>query len=319
MKTFSRPFHQSDINKYITCPRQFYYQNILELPEEYRHPSAIVGICLHMCIHEIHKDHLWDLSPGDIDSLFARHLTVSELAQDNLSIAHNVVNPPPVLWDLSKPNKEGLIADAHEALLGYSHFRENRNSEVILSESSFRLNINDFKFEGFIDQIRKFSSASFELVDFKFSNYKPSPFFLDLSYQFSIYALALSEGEFNVGTSNAPDWISFGDIPKNITWWHLRDHTKYKRNGAGYKAGQFKGPVRYETHRTLPQLDKIKDDISTICTLIKNGSFPRSPSNTGSCVGFCRFHDACMNELEGLPLNYNRYQSGKQLADLTNL
>lgn len=319
MKTFSRPFHQSDINKYIICPRQFYFQNILELPEEYRHPSSVVGVCLHMCIHEIHRDHLWDLSPGDIDSLFARHLTIAELGQDDLSLSHNIHSPAPLLWDLAKPNKKTLLSDAYEALSGYSRFHLNRNSEVILSESPFRLTINGFKFEGFIDQIRKTPDYNLELIDFKFSPYKPSPFFLDLSYQFSIYALALSEGEFNTGTKEKPHWISFAEIPEPITWWHLRDHTKYKRNGAGYKAGQFKGPVRYETHRTTQQLNKIKEDISTICNQILDASFPRSPSNIGSCVGFCRFHDACMNELERLPLDYNRHQNGNQLADLTNL
>ena len=58
--------HQSDINTFLRCPRQFYYANVLELPEMYGE-----ALFLGSAVHHALKEHFQnDLSINDTCAVF---------------------------------------------------------------------------------------------------------------------------------------------------------------------------------------------------------------------------------------------------------
>ena len=55
MQRFEGPFHQSDIQLYLKCPRMFYYEKLLGLKPEYVTAAAIFGSAIHRTIEDIHQ------------------------------------------------------------------------------------------------------------------------------------------------------------------------------------------------------------------------------------------------------------------------
>jgi len=316
MHKFTGPFHQSDIYKYLTCPFSFYLHKILNIPESYRHPNTVTGSALHWAIDSWHSQQQSPLTHLQAHDFFQDfwHKTLQGL--DPMTLAHNSAPLPQIKWEAIDQQQNDLIDDAVSVFFNYTNQEHNLSARVLHSEITFGLVFYNNQFEGTMDQIRINDSGNLELWDFKFSKVAPSQVYLDRSFQFSLYAIAMKEGALYVPGQDALELIQIGEYPEKIVWYHLRNLIPYKRSYKGFQPGDLRGDPRIHTTRSETQLKNTKKDLRKICTMMKSGHFPRSGRDTGGCNGFCRHLDACMNHLENLPLDYQRQAAVADLADL---
>ena len=316
MQKFTGPFHQSDINQYLTCPFSFYLHKILDLPEAYRHPNTVTGSALHWAIDAWHAKHQAPFSRPKAEGFFTDYWQKTLQGLDPMTLAHNSGPVPEIKWEAIDQKQEELFDDAVSAFFHYTNQEHNLSMQVLHSEITFGLVFHNNHFEGTMDQIRINNSGNLELWDFKFSKVAPSQVFLDRSFQFSLYAIAMKEGGLYIPGQDALEHIQVGEYPEKIVWYHLRNLVPYKRSYKGFKPGDLRGDPRIYTARSEAQLKNAKKDLRKICTMIKACHFPRSGRDTGGCNGFCRHLDACMNHLENLPLDYQRKAAVADLAEL---
>jgi hypothetical protein len=194
----------------------------------------------------------------------------------------------------------------------------NIEADVLKSEAFFRFKYWGLEFEGSMDQIRRSPDGTLELWDFKFSSFTPHHEFLRRAIQFSIYSYALWRG-----TLYATDDISqpveesaekFNRLPDRCVWYHLPHLIPYKRNSVYGQKGQIKGDPRYTIdlpqHRVLFYMKNVRKIISQF----HQGKFFLAGKQAGSCNGFCHYHDACMNLVDGLDIHTPRETTVEDFA-----
>lgn len=287
-----KPFHQSDIETYLVCPRQYYFRKVLNFKPEYRSIQEVNGTVIHKCIEMIHQENFRVNTDSKLKELYSSLFTEEEEKSEI-----------PLWWNDREKEFDKLVFDATSILHGYANDKLNQECELILSEANFRVKIGRYPFEGRVDQLRRTKDGKTVLMDFKSGNTKPNPFYLRLSNQFSIYAYACKHGEFLINGK----WEKLNILPDEIIWCHLRNFIPYKRNGKKsngekYKMGDLKGDVFLSTQRTEHDLEYLEKDIARICGSIRLKQFYRRVSMTGSCNGFCRFNDICFDEKTKIPL-----------------
>ena len=280
---YEGPFHQSHIALYLKCPRMFYYEKVRGMKPEYVTASAIFGRGIHRAIEDIHGYRLGK------EELIRRSLkyrldqVVDETEEE-------------IQW---RGEYEERFEDAVTYLSVYASKEVNREARVLAAEQSFRLDIGSYTFEGTYDQLRN-RDDQLILVDFKSGDWRPSEDFLRRSYQLSLYAYAI--------------WKECGRIPDEIWWYQLKDHLPYKRAYKGKQAGEERGPAIYKTFRTEQDLAYLENDLRRVCQAIRFNMFFRSPSQVGSCNGFCRFKDECLGEMESPGLSRSQLDTIKEVA-----
>ncbi|MBZ0264526.1 PD-(D/E)XK nuclease family protein [bacterium] len=151
----------------------------------------------------------------------------------------------------------------------------------------------------------------YELLDFKTSKFAPSQAFLDVDYQFGLYALACADATFK----SSDGTLRLLDIPPDrlkITWYHLRDHIPYKRKTKNNQIGDERGDPRRTTARSEEQIKSLKQDLSKVATNIRRGVFPRNPSYH-TCP-LCPYAEMCAKDSCGMGLNRNQKSQIQQLV-----
>jgi|GEM_PF-381289 len=315
-------FHQSDLNSYLVCPFLFKLKSVLDYPEPGRHPNAVTGSALHWAIDSWHKQGQNLVSKSKCDDIMAEFFDLTIKGHDPVTIAHTDGEIPPVKWEWAKKSREDLLKDAQTILYNYTGQDHNLNANVLLSECDFDVLYHNNHYAGSIDQIRIAPDKSLELVDFKFSSFKPSASYLNQCYQFTLYAYAMRKGSFFVPDpkpdTDQVDHVQIGQLPDRVVWYHLPNLLPYKRAYNGFKKGDLRGDPRFYTTRTLSQVKSGMKHIRKITSLIRNNHFPKAPRQAGSCSGFCRFHEQCLNESDSLPLNFRRETAGSDLEEFFN-
>ena len=319
MYKLNRPWHQSDINNYLTCPLMAYFRTYLEMEEPGRHPNAVTGSCLHWAIQLWHDENqpAWSRERINrfIDNLFEETI----LGKDPMTLMHSDGgSPPPVSWEWSKDSREVLLEKAQECFFMYTCQPYNIEAEVIHSELFFRFSYWGLDFEGSMDQIRKMPDDSLELWDFKFSAFTPHSEFLQRAIQFSLYSYGVWKGTlYHTDDESRPvekSAYKLGFIPDRCVWYHLPHLIPYKRNSAYGKKGEIKGDPRY--YFTLPQHRVIfyMKNVRKIISQFHRGVFYKAGKQAGACNGFCHYHDACANIIDGLPVETTRETTAEDFA-----
>ena len=270
---------QSSIKQYLFCPRAFYYKLVQKIQPAYRNASAVHGTIIHRMIHLL-QTVAWKLDPAE---LYPKLLEEVESEEQS-----------PIFW--KNGQIDAYVQEAVEMIEGYRSKEYNQGADVIQSEDTFQEKLGWAGwFSGTIDQVRKHPDGSYELVDFKTSQFQPCQAFLDTDYQFGIYAYALWKGKWKIPPENL-----------TITWYHLRDHIPYKRNCKGGQVGEERGDPRRSTTRTRKQLSEMKRDVSKIASMIRQQKFPRNP-NYSSCP-FCPYSTECVSDSFGTALNNKQFE-----------
>lgn len=191
------------LKTYLTCPRQFRYRYIDEVPTALTGALAF-GKVIHQVIHDLHQ---WSIYSGE-----PLHYQVG-LSNFARLWERVITEEEPVLKDVAE------IADyAHLAeliLLGYVEAHKEKPQPFLL-EFPFEIEMHDEHYGhdyvlcGVIDRIDQ-EEDGLVIVDFKTGKRKPSPRDLASDVQLSVYAFATRE--------------IFGQEVKEIILYHLRDQT----------------------------------------------------------------------------------------------
>lgn len=143
------------LNNYLTCPRKFFYQNLIRLPQA-KHPSAAMGTAIHAALEKYFKQyHLKKIKPPKefltlhFKNALAKELLTDKDYQDKLAIGLKTLNEY------------------------YDNYHETFSSETIaefnFSDRDYPVQIENIKITGKIDKIEP-SSKGLVVTDFKTGN-----------------------------------------------------------------------------------------------------------------------------------------------------
>jgi hypothetical protein len=318
MFQLNSPWHQSDVNNYLTCPQMAYFRTYLQLPEPGRHPNAVTGSTLHWAIEQWHNEKQPAWNREHINGFVAYLFEQTILGHDPMTILHKTDELPPVEWEWSKDSREELLEKAQQCFFLYTCQPHNIEANVIQSEAFFRFKYWGLEFEGSMDQLRRMPDESIELWDFKFSAFTPHREFLNRAIQFTIYSYALWKGDlFDTDDNEEPipdTKRSLGILPDRCVWYHLPHLVPYKRNGKNGSVGDPKGEPRYTFTLSKQRILFYMKNIRKIISQFHQGKFYLAGKQAGSCNGFCHFHDACANWIDGLPIETIRETTAEDFA-----
>lgn len=316
-----RKFSASEISRYLTCPRQHYFAYELGLEPKETSYAALEGIAYHDAIsawHLFKRQEPVDTMVRDFErKLWAG---VNKARADSLAIT-GFEGDPSVIESVIEAR--GILAEYHA---------DPRHAvDLVVNEQRFEVEIQGpgktaYLFVGYVDQVRRHPDGTLHLVDLKSGETKPNDFLLKLDTQLSLYALAMQKGQFFTRDRTvAPTSINLA--PASLALVMLKDYRRRQKNefaeftthetereinpatgrerkkqipnpkfALGYKAGDVYGPVFYRTTRTPYDLRQAELDIARVCAAIRRREFFRRPSAHGSCIGFCRFTEECVQE-----------------------
>jgi RecB family exonuclease len=206
---------------------------------------------------------------------------------------HEGENRIPVKWKNRKAELEDFEQNAAEILDGYRKKPENREAEVLYSEQPFRVKIAGYYFTGTIDQVRRNSDGSMELIDFKSSKQRPSDPALHNDWQLSLYLYALKYGELK----KSEEWIKSRIHPGYCTIYFLRAHEIRRRSSESGAAGEEKGDPFIRIRKTIEDMRRFRKYTADLLkAMLRDWYFP----NTNHCH-LCPYTAHCLNEKRDFP------------------
>lgn len=315
-------FSASRISAYLTCPRAYYFRYSMGVQLEQASWSALVGQSYHYAVANWHSLGRRD-TPEALVRDFVRDLRERILKTERKGLVIDKYE--------GEPSVVAAESEAVEILGGYVADRRNA-VDLALNEVRFEVDVRssgktEYRFTGWIDQLRKLPDGRLYLVDLKTGKNRPNNFLLRLDFQLSLYAIACVKGRFFERGQDGKAF-EFGVRPDMIAIAHLRDYRLRKKNeftpfiqdpekrteinpetkrkriievpnpqhAQGYKIGDPYGPVFYRTERSEFDLRQAEVDVARVCAAIRRKEFFRRPAAQGSCIGFCRFTKECTEE-----------------------
>ena len=163
----------SQANTYITCPLQYKYKYVLNIPTVPNHALSF-GTTIHDTLKEFHTKKAFD-----------QEVTLKEL----LDIYEKHWQPLGYMNEEHRPTRfesgKIILADY------YAKNADSKNKPIAL-EKSFNIRIGGIKFFGRIDRIDPLPDGGVEIVDYKTGNIK-SQKEVDQDMQVALYAIAVKE------------------------------------------------------------------------------------------------------------------------------
>jgi DNA helicase II / ATP-dependent DNA helicase PcrA len=167
----------SKFEKYEKCPKQFWYQYILNaLPENQEASALYKGSAFHEIVENSSKRQ----KDGKIDEV---KKLLGEL-EDNWDPTKYLTSP----IQKEKQDKQSLVP----ALESYQKWTSSNPNEIVALELPFTIYIGGFQVNGFIDRVEKTPEDEYVVIDYKTGGKKKK---IDAanSPQLNLYALALKE------------------------------------------------------------------------------------------------------------------------------
>ena len=287
---------QSTLKAWLSCPLMYKFRHIDKLEPSFRYPGTVHGSALHLVLAWLHAGE-WK---GDLRALYTKALNYYLYASDEEHI--------PVRWggDMEK-EIETLKANAVEILENYRSKAFNQDALVLFSEVQFRVKILGYLFTGTIDQVRKNSDGTVELLDFKSSKMRPNHNAIPNDLQLTLYAYACKFGELLVDGI----WVKPNMLLDSVGIYFLRGHEVYKRKVPGKEIGDEKGSPFMQTTKSIQELRAFRHEIrSQLSAMVKPWYYP----NTASCA-FCSYATHCVGRNDHVPEKQTS-QAKELLAEL---
>jgi len=277
----------TELREYANCPKKYQIRKIWNFKPDFVKPELLFGTICHRLIKELHTNKEFDLD--NLGTLF-EFLWNSEETKRDIPIAYKNK------W---KETIEIYKKQVVEIFTNYLTKDYNKNSEFIFSEKRFEVDIDQFQFEGTIDEVRKFENKLI-LVDYKTGKTKPKIEVLKKDLQLRFYAYALKYG--NLGINRIPDemWIYF-----------LPNHIPYRRNTKDAKKGDERGDPRYIVECSEWDIHYLPEDIIPICQSIEKGTFFRNPG--AFTCGMCQYITMCQEDMQPPIISKAIIEKGKEL------
>ncbi len=273
---------QSTLKAWLSCPLMYKFRHIDKLEPSFRYPGTVHGSALHLVLAWLHAGE-WK---GDLRALYTKALNYYLYASDEEHI--------PVRWggDIEK-EIEALKVNAVEILENYRSKSYNRDALVLFSEVQFRVKILGYEFTGTIDQVRKNTDGSIELLDFKSSKMRPNHHAIPNDLQLSLYVDAVKRGELLMDGI----WIKPNMLVDSAGIYFLRAHEVYKRKVPGKEVGDEKGSPFMRTTKSIQELRAFRTEIRhQLSAMVKPWYYP----NTASC-SFCSYATHCVGRNDHVP------------------
>jgi len=273
---------QSTLKDYLNCPLMFRFRHLDKVPPEHRNPAALHGSVLHQLLYMIHEEK-WNMN-------------VSHYYRDAFETyehANGAESSIPLKWKDRDKELSAFEANAIEILDNYRKKEYNREAIILYAECKFRVKIVGHIFTGTIDQVRRNTDNTTEMLDFKSGKQQPSEMALHNDWQLSLYLYALKYGKLLVGD----EWIKPNLHPDYCSIYFLRAHEIRKRTTSNGKIGEEKGEPLLRTIRGSIELRAFRAQIRNLLkSMLKDWHYP----NPNHCY-ICSYAEHCKNHNNELP------------------
>lgn len=247
----------SSLNLYDSCPRQFYYKQVVRIPETANF-EARVGTAIHAALEKFHRKHP-QLSPTLFEDL-------ADLLQDELRDVQFT----------SEKEKTQSLDKARNILRLYLSEEAARGTIVAEVEKEFNVNVSeDVTITGKIDRIDRLPDGRIRVVDYKSGRIKSRPEYLE-DFQMPIYAWAALE---HLGQQlESVEVIGLKDIEEKKNGPELKRQVLPWEDGSKYAI-------------TTERLHAVKTRVAEIIAGIREGKFDPAPEEKR--CGWCRYSLIC--------------------------
>lgn len=247
----------SSLNLYDDCPRQFYYKQVVRIPETASF-EARLGTAIHAALEKFHRKH-----PKPDPALFS---DLDALFTDELR---------DVQFESEKEKEQGF-ARGRSILKLYLQEEHARGVTVEAVEKEFNVNLgDDVTLTGKIDRIDRLPDGRIRVVDYKTGKLKSRNEYLD-SFQMPLYAWAVLE---HMGEKlEAVEVIGLKEVKELKYGPTLAKQVLPWEDGTTYAI-------------TAERLEAVKARIAEIVEGIREGKFDPAPEEKR--CGWCRYSLIC--------------------------
>ena len=163
---------QTSLNKYINCPLQYFYSDILNVPVYIEDKDILeYGSSIHKAIDYMTKDAVKNLRWGDISLMeekFIQNMNEGEFT--------------------SFDKRKELIERGKKAIKeNYPKLTECNPENILSTEYKMELDFNGVKLKGFADRISKDNEGHIQIYDFKTGSYKNANLYENYYNQLRFY------------------------------------------------------------------------------------------------------------------------------------
>lgn len=205
-------FSASMIKKWMACPKQVHFSEILDYPEM-QHPKTAYGTCIHDAFELYNKT-------GDAAKAVERFKETWE--DPEILEARIDYWPSGTSWpELRQRGIESITKFAGEAKW------EDRT--ILDVERKFRVPFGDHEFSGIIDSLEivgKGKNKELRVIDYKTSSRTPTHAQLRFDVQFTIYMYATEQPEYWEGIEGGEELYEQLKGMKRRGVWHSVWHSK---------------------------------------------------------------------------------------------
>jgi putative RecB family exonuclease len=178
----------SQVNTYLSCPLQYRFKYIDEIPPAFTSVALVFGSAIHEAVAAFHQSRL------EGEQLRADQML--DVYRDQWRQAEQV--------KYFNGDNENSLTEKAKNMLTVFHASADMSTQVIGVEEFFEIPLGGLPlFQGYIDLIEESPDESVTLVDLKTASKKLSQSNVDTNLQLTAYALATESMGFN------PDELTF--------------------------------------------------------------------------------------------------------------
>lgn len=252
----------SRLKQFSDCPRQYYYDRILNLGESATGSLTVLGSVWHYAVD------VYETLGGNLDvalETFDYYWSHPWELGYHIDFYHR------------RTNHDGLRKRGQAMLVRYDELAP-WEGEIIGTEIEFAVPLGDHVLRGFIDKLVAHPGKKLlEPVDYKTGSYVPEK--LRYNVQFTAYCYATERQEFWEAIGRPDDYYRYASWRREGKWFHARN-TKVFNTGT----------------RTALDYQRLLLMANEMARSIEAEIFPVDYS--GETCGYCAFVDDCGQEVE---------------------
>ena len=284
MTRLEGPYHQSQINHYLSCPQALLLK-LQGAEPAFRSMAQCRGRAVHTIINRLHRDRDWDRWEELFDDAWTSEFSLPG---------------PPINADAARIERE--YQDWRTAVGNY--VERERDSEVLCCELPVRGIITsrsgrEYAIEGTVDQVRPSEDGNgYDVYELKTNATLPGPASLGRNVQLCLYCWCCVTGEVHLDGR----WASARDVLpgflRSCVLYKLSDLIPYKRagrhpDGTKYSAGDLRGDPDIALPIRPDQLVEGVRALARIIAAIRAGGFFWNPSSLYGGCDACPYEHAC--------------------------
>ncbi len=284
MMRLEGPYHQSEINEYLSCPQALLLK-LRGVEPLFRAISQCRGRAVHDAIHRLHQHQAWD----HWETVF----------EDAWCEEFNRPGPP----INATPDQIEREYEEWPSAVG-NYVEQERSAPVLFGELRVRGIVTSrsgrrYAVEGTIDQIRRCQDGTgYEVCELKTSAALPGQASLERNVQLCLYCWCCLSGDVFVGDRWVPAKDALPGFLRSCVCYKLSSLIPYKRagrrpGGTKYVASDLRGDPRIVLPVKPAQLVEGVQGIARIIAAIRAGGFFWNPSSRYGGCDSCPYKYAC--------------------------